>query len=243
MSSPLVVVDGVEVRIGTAMVLPRIDLTVAAGEVVVVHGPSGSGKTTLLGVLAGWLDPTVGRVHWGPPLDGLDGPGRGQWSRTAVVPQLLGLLPELSLVENVAVAHRLAGAVWGDARAAALASLASVGIGELADRRPDEVSLGQQQRAAVARALTGRPALVLADEPSAHLDATTTRLVLDALRQVAAAGSAVVVASHDPVVLAAADRRLALGSDADVAAAGRVVSRRALRRRRAAGTPSGGRPA
>lgn len=230
MTGPVLVsVEGVEVRIGRALALPPVDLAVTGGEVVVVHGPSGSGKTTLLGVLAGWLEPTAGRVRWGPPLDGAD---RARWHRTTVVPQLLGLLPELSLLENVAVAHRLAGAPWPASRQAALGALADVGIADLADRRPDEVSLGQQQRAAVARALTTGPALVLADEPSAHLDAGTTTLVLDALRRAARSGSAVVVASHDPAVLAAADRRVALGS----------VSRRGLRRRRVAGTPSGGRP-
>jgi putative ABC transport system ATP-binding protein len=157
----------------------------------------------MLGVLAGWLEPTRGTVRFGAPLDG---PDRGRWHRTAVVPQSLGVLPELSLLENVGFAHRLAGAAWHDAAARGRADLDRLGIGELGDRRPSEVSLGQQQRAAVARALTAEPALLLADEPTAHLDAKTTMLVLDALEEAAAAGSAVVVASHDPHVLERATR-------------------------------------
>jgi ABC-type lipoprotein export system ATPase subunit len=160
-------------------------------------------------VLAGWLEPTAGTATFGPPLDGDQ---RHRWHRTATVPQLLGLLPELSLLENVAVAHRLGGASWVEAAERASTSLERLGIGDLGDRRPSEVSLGQQQRAAVARALTAEPVLLLADEPTSHLDAGTTDLVLDALARRAEAGSAVVVASHDPAVLRRADRAVAVGT-------------------------------
>lgn len=200
---PLVELAGLQVAVDDVLALHAIDLEVHAGELLVVHGPSGSGKTTLLGVLAGWLAPTAGTLRFAPPLDDDD---RARWHRTASVPQLLGLLPELSLLENVAIAHRLAGSPWAEAADRGASTLDRLGIGELADRRPDEVSLGQQQRAAVARALTAEPALVLADEPTSHLDAATTTLVLDALVEAAVAGSAVVVASHDPTVLARAHR-------------------------------------
>ena len=208
MTAPLVRAEAVEVLVGSARALPPTDLEVRSGEVVVVHGPSGSGKTTLLGLLAGWLEPTAGSLTWSAPLDGDD---RWRWHRVAVVPQSLGLLPELSLLENVAIAHRLAGAPGDISAAAALDAHDAVGVAELADRRPVEASLGQQQRAAVARALTQSPPLVLADEPTSHLDEKAALLVLDALAAVAAAGSAIVVASHDPVVLDRADRSVALG--------------------------------
>ena len=204
----LVRAEAVEVVVGGTQALARTDLDVRAGEVLVVHGPSGSGKTTLLGLLAGWVEPTAGSLTWSPPLDGDD---RWRWHRVAVVPQSLGLLPELSLLENVAIAHRLAGATWEAAVAAATDALDHVAIAELGDRRPVEASLGQQQRAAVARALTQSPPLVLADEPTSHLDEKSRLLVLDALGTVAARGSAVVVASHDAVVLDRADRSVALG--------------------------------
>jgi putative ABC transport system ATP-binding protein len=199
----------VEVAVDGGLALHATDLDVVPGELLVLHGPSGSGKTTLLGVLAGWLAPTAGAAAFGPPLDT---PDRHRWHRTATVPQLLGLLPELSLLENVAVAHRLGGASWAIAAERASAALTLLGIGDLGDRRPSEVSLGQQQRAAVARALTAEPALLLADEPTSHLDAGTTDLVLDALAHQAAAGSAVVVASHDPAVLRRAHRAVAVGA-------------------------------
>ena len=215
---------GVGVHIGGAIALPPSDLEVRAGEVLVLHGPSGCGKTTLLGVLAGWVEPTEGQVAWHPPLDVAD---RARWHRTAVVPQLLGLLPELSLLENVALAPRLGGSSWATAVALAGASLADLGIGDLADRRPDEVSLGQQQRTAVARALVVRSPLVLADEPTSHLDVASADLVLDALSAAAAGGAAVVVASHDAAVLARADRTIALDRS--------VPTTRVLRRRRVGG--------
>jgi ABC-type lipoprotein export system ATPase subunit len=198
---------GAAVAIGGSVALPPVDVDVVRGEVVVLHGPSGCGKTTLLGLLAGWLEPTSGRVTWHPPLDGVD---RTRWHRTAVVPQLLGLLPELSLLENVALAPRLGGAPWAASVVAARGELRSLGIEDLADRRPDEASLGQQQRAAVARALVLRPPLVLADEPTSHLDAASADLVLDRLVGAAADGAAVVLASHDPAVLARSDRTVAL---------------------------------
>jgi putative ABC transport system ATP-binding protein len=204
----LVVIAGVEVRVDGELALRRTTAELRCGEVLAIHGPSGSGKTTLLGVLAGWVEPSSGSLRWFEPLDRDD---RRRWWGTAVVPQSLGLLPELSLLENVAIAHRLAGASWAASACAAAAALEALGIASIGDRRPSEVSLGQQQRTAVARAVTVASPLLLADEPTSHLDDESRDLVLDALANRATGGAAVVVASHDVAVLERADRSLQLG--------------------------------
>jgi putative ABC transport system ATP-binding protein len=203
----LVRLDGVSVRIGPTVALAPVDLHIVGGEVLVVHGRSGMGKSTLLAVLAGWLDRSAGAIEWSEPLDGGD---RRRWHRTAFVPQSLALLEELSLAENVALAAVLHGASWSEARAVTAVRLDALGIGDLGERRPAEVSLGQQQRCALARALVLEPSLMLADEPTAHLDAASAALVITELRRAAAAGCAVVAATHDPALRAAADRAIGL---------------------------------
>lgn len=127
------------------------------------------------------------------------------WATVAVVPQRFGLLEELTLADNVALAARLAG--HGDPRAAAIAILAVLRLAHLADRMPGEVSLGEQQRTALARALVVRPAFLVADEPTARLDDELSMHVLATLRDVhAATGTGVLIAGHDPVIVEAADR-------------------------------------
>ncbi|WP_138756726.1 ABC transporter ATP-binding protein [Modestobacter altitudinis] len=181
--------------------LRGISLELHAGEVVALLGRSGSGKTTLLNCLLGWERPDHGSVV----VPGAGDPAGAPWTTVAVVPQRFGLLAELSLAENVAVPAQLAGVPA--AHRSALAVLERLLLGELADRLPAEVSLGEQQRTALARALVVRPAFVLADEPTGRLDEDLSVLVLDTLRDLAAAaGTGVLVASHDPVVVAAADR-------------------------------------
>jgi len=201
-TATVVSLRGVDVRIGATVALAPLDLDVEPGEVLVVHGRSGSGKSTLLAVLAGWLAPSVGAVARG----GLLACDHRRWHRTATVPQSLALLEELSLGENVALPAVLLDHTWREARRLAGERLDALGLGGLDERLPREVSLGQQQRASLARALVLEPALVLADEPTAHLDTATTRFVVDELRRAAAGGSAVVVATHDPLVMRAADR-------------------------------------
>ncbi|SHH11683.1 ABC transporter ATP-binding protein [Geodermatophilus nigrescens] len=193
--------------------LRGVDVAVAPGEVVALLGRSGSGKTTLLHCLVGWERPDRGEVT----VPGARSPGEADWSTLAVVPQRLGLLDELTLADNVAMPARLAGAP--DPRAAALAGLEQLGLGALADRLPDEVSLGEQQRTALARALVLRPAFLVADEPTGRLDQELSVHVLGVLRACADTGTGVLVASHDPLVVAAADRVVRL-SDGRVVGAG-----------------------
>lgn len=183
--------------------LRDVDLVLGAGELVALLGPSGSGKTTLLNLLAGWEQPDSGRVVW----SGATGAAPG-WSRLAVVPQRLGLLEELTVGENVALPALLA---HGDAVAGrAEALLAQLGLEGLADRLPDEVSLGEQQRAAVARALVLDPPLVLLDEPTGHQDEQSAKAVLDLLQRARDGGTTCLLATHAPEVRDIADRTVTL---------------------------------
>jgi putative ABC transport system ATP-binding protein len=181
--------------------LRGVSIEVGPGEVVALLGRSGSGKTTLLNCLLGWERPDRGAVSVpGSPV-AADAP----WTTIAVVPQRFGLLEELSLADNVALPARLAG--LDDPRAAALQALEVMRLGHLVDRLPDEVSLGEQQRTAIARALVVRPRFLVADEPTGRLDEDLSAHVLTTIREVCAeTGTGVLVASHDPVVMAAADR-------------------------------------
>lgn len=134
--------------------------------------------------------------------------GRG-WG-TAVVPQVIAPITELSMIENVALPLRLTGSTWGDARVRAAEVLMSIDLDALAERPVADASLGQQQSLGLARAVVVRPTLLLADEPSSHQGPEHAALVLGALRSVAEAGGAVLIATHDEVVAAAADRVIAL---------------------------------
>jgi putative ABC transport system ATP-binding protein len=189
--------------------LRRVSLALYPGELVALVGPSGSGKTSLLGVLAGWERPDAGELRWAFAAAGAA--VIPAWSEVAAVPQALGLLEDLSVRENVALPVRLR---LGPARATQGRTeelLGLLGLAELADRAPSETSLGQQQRAAVARALVLGPQLVLADEPSAHQDAAWVHDVFSALRQVVHdRGAACLVATHDREALRFADRVLRL---------------------------------
>jgi ABC-type lipoprotein export system ATPase subunit len=185
--------------------LRGVDLALYPGELVALVGPSGSGKSSLLGVLAGWEPPDAGQLAWArqrsaPP-----------WSQLATVPQALGLLEDLTVRENVALPVRLRLGPSRSREGRTEELLGLFGLAELADRSPSETSLGQQQRAAVARALVLSPQLVLADEPSAHQDAAWVHDVFAALRQVVHdRGAACLVATHDPDALRFADRILDL---------------------------------
>ncbi|MFJ5233337.1 ABC transporter ATP-binding protein [Kitasatospora sp. NPDC088391] len=189
--------------------LHPIDLEVRAGEFLAVMGPSGSGKSTLL-ALAGGLDrPSTGRVLVeGTPLEGLSRAGLADVRRRSVgyVFQSYNLLPSLTAAENIALPRELDGVSARAARKEALAALAELGIGDLADRFPEEMSGGQQQRVAIGRALAGERRLVLADEPTGALDSATGEAVLELLRSRCDAGAAAMMVTHDATHAAWADR-------------------------------------
>ncbi|GAB3003779.1 ABC transporter ATP-binding protein [Saccharothrix stipae] len=190
---------------GPVHVLRGVDLEVAPGELVTLSGPSGSGKSALLAVLAGFDQADEGTVEMGGEV--LTSPP--SWQVCALLPQALGLAGELTLAENVALPLRLGRGGGSLTRVAGL--LAELGIAELADRYPEEVSFGQQQRAALARAVVGGPGVLLADEPTAHLDQRSAPTAVGVLRRAADEGSAVLVATHHDEVHRAADRTLVLG--------------------------------
>jgi putative ABC transport system ATP-binding protein len=180
------------------VVLNDLAAAVQPGEVVIVRGRSGSGKTTLLNILAGWQAPDAGTVIWG-----VDHPE--SWDRVAVVPQSLGLLPELTLGENIGLPGRLAD-TEGDVSGVA----EKLEISHLLDRPVGGASLGEQQRAAIGRALIRRPSLLLADEPSSHQDLDRLHLVWRLIDEVAGNGTGVIAATHDPDAFQYADRVLDL---------------------------------
>ncbi|MFD4240079.1 ABC transporter ATP-binding protein [Streptomyces sp. NPDC058525] len=189
--------------------LRGINLSVHPGELVAVMGPSGSGKSTLL-TLAGGLDtPTSGRVV----VEGTDITTANRKQLAALRRRSIGyvfqdynLIPALTAAENVALPRELDGVSARKARVSALAALEEMGLGQLADRFPDEMSGGQQQRVAIARALVGDRRLVLADEPTGALDSETGESVLALLRSRCDAGAAGVLVTHEPRFAAWADR-------------------------------------
>jgi putative ABC transport system ATP-binding protein len=189
--------------------LDNVSLRIDAGEFVAVMGPSGSGKSTLL-QLAGGLDrPTSGRVLLaGRDLAGLDEAGLAAARRREVgfVFQQANLLASLTAAENVALALELDGVKPRAAMAGARVLLESLGLGAVGGRFPGRLSGGEQQQVAIARAVAGGRSLLLADEPTGALDALTGESVMGLLRQQCAAGSAVVLATHNVRHAAWADR-------------------------------------
>lgn len=189
-------------------------LALGAGELAVLAGPSGSGKTTLLNLL-GLLDrPDAGRLELlGEDVSGLDDRGRARLRREKLgfVFQSHQLVPVLSAEENVALALWIRGLAEAECRERARKALSSVGLAGMEGRRPDAMSGGQRQRVAVARAIVGEPALVLADEPTASLDSETAARLLelfDALH--AEKGIAFLFSSHDPRIVERVPRRIRL---------------------------------
>jgi putative ABC transport system ATP-binding protein len=205
--------------------LDGVSLRVARGELVAVMGPSGSGKSTLLN-LAGGLDrPTAGRVVVdGSDLGALDRRGLAALRRRRVgyVFQDLNLLPGLTAAENVALPLELDGAGTRTARAEAVAALDQVGLRERAGAFPDQLSGGERQQVAIARAVAGRRALLLADEPTGALDSLAGETVLALIRASCDDGIAGVLVTHEARYAAVADRVVFLsdGRVVDQAAAG-----------------------
>lgn len=201
----------VERTTGSARVRPIDGLSFRAhpGSVTLLLGPSGSGKTTLLSCLAGLLPATAGRVQLGGvDVGGLRGDARVRHRRHAVgvVFQAFNLVPSLDALENVMVPLRAGGASRAVARQRAVAALTRVGLGHRLHHRPGALSGGEQQRVAIARAVAPDPALVLADEPTAHLDAVQVDGVIELLRSLADEGRTLVVATHDQRLLPIAHR-------------------------------------
>jgi ABC-type lipoprotein export system ATPase subunit len=201
-------------RHGDQAVIDSLSWTFAPEKLHVVAGPSGSGKTTLLNLLAALDYPDEGEI-WvgGERVDALGPDDAAHFRRRTIgyLSQHSTLVDFLSALENVELALSIHGFEAGESRRRAERVLDWVGLGRLADRRADRLSGGEQRRVALARALAPSPRVLLADEPTAHLDRVTGRMIIKLLRRAAAeSGATVVAASHDPDVVAAADERLLL---------------------------------
>ncbi|HEY3527772.1 MAG TPA: ATP-binding cassette domain-containing protein [Nocardioides sp.] len=200
--------EDVSLNVGGRWALERVSLEFRPGEVTALSGPSGSGKTTMLSIAGGIVKPTTGFSTYG---------GRHMWQGdgdprhvVAFVLQVYGLVPILSARENVAIALRARGVPPGEADERADDELTRFHIGDLGDRQVEELSGGQMQRVACARAFAVAPEILLADEPTSELDEGNREHVMDQLRIEASRGAIVVVATHDPAVVDAADRALVL---------------------------------
>jgi putative ABC transport system ATP-binding protein len=186
-----------------------LSASVPAGSLVLLLGPSGCGKTTMLSCLGGILQPTSGSIHFGDnDIVGLTGAALTEHRRRGVgiVFQAFNLVPSLSATENVMAPMRAAGVKGRAAQARAVELLVKVGLEDRVAQRPGRLSGGQQQRVAIARALAMDPPLVLADEPTAHLDYLQVEGILRLLRGLADAGRTVVVSTHDDRMLPLADQ-------------------------------------
>ncbi len=207
-------------------------LRVRAGELVAVMGPSGSGKSTLLTLAGGLDEPTEGAVRvLDRDLGGLSRDAVAALRRRTIgyVFQELNLLPGLTAAENVSLPLELDGARPGRARAAALAALERVGLADLADRFPEDLSGGEQQRVAICRAVVGERRLLLADEPTGALDSVTGDTVMRLLRRACDEdGAAGVLVTHDAAHAAWADRVVFLRDGVVVDQAGPLAGPEAL---------------
>lgn len=207
--------DQVSLDVGRPL-LQDISIDFAAGRMTALSGPSGSGKTTLLSVAGGLLEPTSGAASYA---------GRDTWTgrgdprpEMAFVLQVYGLVPILSARENVSVALRARGVSPAEADERAEAALGRFHVSDLGDRQVEELSGGQMQRVACARALVVDAEVLLADEPTSELDEANRDLVLRELRAESQRGAVVVVATHDPAVVEACDQHIALDE-------GRIIGR------------------
>jgi ABC-type lipoprotein export system ATPase subunit len=208
---------GVRYEVAGRAILDGVDVRAEAGRMLAVCGPSGAGKSSLLSVLGGLLAPSGGAVS----LD--DAPVRvGDLAlrrRVALILQGYGLATALTARENVAISLQARGVPRDEVRRRTETALAEVGLAEVADHLIEDMSGGQQQRVAVARALVAAPDVLLADEPTAELDADNRERIIDLLAGVARAGSIVVIASHDPDVVERCDDVLELDAGKVVAPA------------------------
>jgi putative ABC transport system ATP-binding protein len=214
MTEPLLRATDLHLSFGSSPALTGASLDVGPGEILALLGPSGSGKSTLLHCLAGILRPDRGEVRYrGQRVDDQSDSVRSALRRSdfGFVFQFGSLVPELTALDNVALPLRLAGRRRRDAEADALQWLEQLEVGDVADKLPGEVSGGQGQRVAVARALVAGPRVVFADEPTGALDSLNGELVMDLLVGAARQqGASVVLVTHEPRVAAYADREVVL---------------------------------
>jgi putative ABC transport system ATP-binding protein len=216
---------------GSLTILHPLDLTIEAGRVAAITGPSGSGKSTLLGLIAGLDAPTSGRIA----LDGVDITALGEdalarlrGTKIGFVFQFFHLLPSLTAFENVLVPMEIAGVRDAPARARVL--LAEVGLAERGHHYPSQLSGGEQQQVAVARALANEPPILLADEPTGNLDSATGHHIIELLLAInRSRRTTLVLVTHDPELAEVADVSIALRD-------GRIV--RMTERVAAGGVPS-----
>ena len=201
----------VEYTTGDYVVRPidRLEISAPNGHLVLLLGPSGCGKTTLLSCLAGILSPTAGSIMVGDrEISGLTGQELTDYRRhgVGIVFQAFNLIASLSALENVEAPMWLGGTGRREAKQRAGELIARVGLEDRGHHKPGQLSGGQQQRVAIARALVHDPPLLLADEPTAHLDYIQVESVLQLLRGLAAPGRVVVVATHDERMIPLADQ-------------------------------------
>lgn len=210
MPDPLLAAHDVVLDYGRNRVLDGITLEIEPGEVLALAGPSGSGKTSLLLCLSGLIRPDAGTVLFkGQAINSLPERARDRLRREefGFVFQFGELVPELTIIENVALPLRLQGQKRASAQRRAMEQLDLLGVGHLASRRVGEVSGGEMQRSAIARALVHRPSVVFADEPTGALDEDNQELVLLELLKVAAqSDAAVVLVTHAMSLARRADR-------------------------------------
>ena len=228
---PILRLAGVHLKLasqaGEVNILRGVDLSVAPGESVAVVGPSGSGKSTMMMIVAGLERPTQGDVHVaGQNLTGLDEDGLALFRRRSIgiVFQAFHLIPTMTALENVAIPLEFAGdsKAWDKAKAA----LESVGLGHRLTHYPGQMSGGEQQRTALARAVVAEPKLLLADEPTGNLDATTGVGIVDLMFDLKKRlGTALLLITHDATLARRCDRAVRMDDgrlsplNADLAAA------------------------